>query len=596
MSVSGEYSNDFNRLKKFGNEYAKKELFRPKPVEPEKVTYDPNMLLVGRNAEKFICNELGYSTGELNPEYGKAYHIDLNEAVSILVVGIRGGGKTFFLSRISSVLMETNRRAVLFLNDCKREFAHGRRPIQSKFRHLLFENEVPKGFNIVSLRPTYFKGLTNVSEKKHPDDFWYSPQFSKMSKQDFITLINGKTKTVNQNLMIALEMLFDELEKVFRREPDIEFSLELFDALLEMLPKDIKPPTRSTIRLKIMGLVKTNLFDKKYELDLTELVKRGYYPSINMENYTSFDSSAYDFNNFTLSLIQQELINSRIPNRPLIKPLFIFFDEMARFITKKRPSSIKDNTINNIGLYRAKGVSYCLQEDTLIKTNNGNKKIKDLDVEKDRTISWDFKENKLVETKFKKYNTGKKKLIELTLMCGDKIKLTKDHIMFRLNENNKISEVQAKNLKINNFLIKLRKSYNQKLYGEQIISIEEIEEDNCFDLEVPENHNFFLANRILSHNCIGTQNIGEVPTEILDQSMYLFVPSTTNTDTIRELLLSSGIPKNEQIAKNHAIRLKNMSKGIKYSWICINRYTGSYNIVVPAPPLNYLKESSQKND
>lgn len=706
----GKYSENINRLKSFGTPYAKKEMFREKPIPEKEMVYDKNFLVIGKYADK------------THPKFGQPYYIDLSQALRILLLGMtrclpigtkirtenglvkiedvdkvlsynfekkrieekqaivhnrnfqklvkittpkgiikcspnhkwyvrrdnqikiietkdllltdkfvkcyphyckilnieftdeevemvdievkdnnnfilengvvsRNSGKSWLISAILSRIIETKERSAIFLNDCKREFAHMNKPLQAKFKHLLYSNEVPKGFKVISLRPTYFKTIKILEKKKHENDIWYSPKFSEMSKDDFITLMGGAKPS--RPLAMALDLIYQRLEKIFKHNSEIDFSVELINEVIDSIT-EITPVQGKNLKFIFKSLGESKLFEKEHEVDMAEVMSRGYYPSINMKNYDYFQKSPYNFNSLILAMTQKEVIRARIQKK--IKPVFIVLDEMAVFINNKIQSSFKDDTLTAVNVYTSEHVNFCLEENTIIKTNNGNKKIKDLDETKDKTVSWDFENNKLVETKFKKYKTGKKKLLKISLTSELEIKLTKEHIMFRWNEKNlnNIEEVKTRDLMVGDYLVKWDNTlFLNRLTDERILKIEEIDEEECYDLEVPEYHNFFLGNRILSHNCFATQIIKDVPENILVQSKYLMIPKTADVDTIKTLLLSSGATRYIQRAYQDATKYKQKLRGIDFSWLVINRYTDTVDLIVPLAPLSYIKETAE---
>lgn len=141
--------------------------------------------------------------------------------------------------------------------------------------------------------------------------------------------------------------------------------------------------------------------------------------------------------------------------------------------------------------------SGCLSPNTKVIVKTGEKitsiKLKDLP-KYSEVLSYNFQTKKEEFKPTRKVSSGKKKLYKITLESGKTIVASKNHIFF--DENGK--EVRLKNLKINNKIL-VKKKYTI-LESQDIISIEEVSEEETYDLQVLDNNNFFLSNGILSHN------------------------------------------------------------------------------------------------
>ena len=92
------------------------------------------------------------------------------------------------------------------------------------------------------------------------------------------------------------------------------------------------------------------------------------------------------------------------------------------------------------------GIERCLAEDTLIKTNKGDKYIKEL-MNKTFTVStYNIKKNKEEEGKATVIDTGKQTIYEIETEDGRKVQATKNHTFF-IKRNEKIIEIKLKDLK-----------------------------------------------------------------------------------------------------------------------------------------------------
>jgi hypothetical protein len=132
-----------------------------------------------------------------------------------------------------------------------------------------------------------------------------------------------------------------------------------------------------------------------------------------------------------------------------------------------------------------------------------------------------------------------------------------------------------------------------KLKTIKIKKIEKIESGDCYDLSVDKNHNFFLANKVLSHNCFASQTISQLPEAILRQARYIFIPGTVDVSTLRDALMSTGLIRNVQISINESIKLKTKMQKVPHSWVILDRTSGTMVVITPLPPLSYHAETNE---
>lgn len=138
----------------------------------------------------------------------------------------------------------------------------------------------------------------------------------------------------------------------------------------------------------------------------------------------------------------------------------------------------------------------CFEEETLVKTKDGNKKIKDITVQ-DQVLTYDEKEDlyKWVCPTFAgETPTASKQKIELILKNGEVIKCTADHMFF--TENKGWVEAQ-----------KLSSEDNIKTYGDgksdtgvEFSKVLIDDARNYYDLSIEGTHNFCLASGEVVHN------------------------------------------------------------------------------------------------
>jgi len=96
----------------------------------------------------------------------------------------------------------------------------------------------------------------------------------------------------------------------------------------------------------------------------------------------------------------------------------------------------------------------CLKYDTLVQTQNGVKRIEDLNDIEDLVLSWDFGKNEKSYQRCQKIDTGVQKTFKIKLDNGDDIVATTNHTFF-VKKGNKIIEKKLKELIIGDKLVRV---------------------------------------------------------------------------------------------------------------------------------------------
>lgn len=130
----------------------------------------------------------------------------------------------------------------------------------------------------------------------------------------------------------------------------------------------------------------------------------------------------------------------------------------------------------------------CFVGDTLIKTKNGYKKIKNI---KSGDFVYTFNEKECF-FEYKPVEKRLKKPLNKNLIRINNIICTENHLFFTKNNWKK-----AKDLTISDFLLN---EYFNFVKIKSITNVKKNNEDSVYDLTVADNHNYF-ANGFLVHNC-----------------------------------------------------------------------------------------------
>lgn len=145
---------------------------------------------------------------------------------------------------------------------------------------------------------------------------------------------------------------------------------------------------------------------------------------------------------------------------------------------------------------KARAGGQCLDPDTLVEIRRGSKKIKDVKIGEE-IKALDLIKNKIIFIEVKnKWKVNKEKCKIISVKDCQVVIASDDHTFFK-EENDKIVEVLAKNLKKSDNLISV--DTKNKLFVREIKKIEEENKElEMIDIET-ESENFF-ANGILVHN------------------------------------------------------------------------------------------------
>ena len=336
-------------------------------------------------------------------------------------------GKTFLARSICDRLMQVGRK-VIFLTDIKNEFWSSRYPVQDKFRDKLLPGESPTPLKVVPLRPTFFKDIKKPLAKHN---YWYSFDPREMSANDFKSLMNVEKMSPKQK--ISMEIIYEIMSKYLKKHPDETLTFELIAKIIEDGMQNLNSAEKSSLLYRFFPLRNSSFFDPNYKRNVLSLLSksRDYVPSINVECFDEFGSdSSLSFPSVTLNIILRSIVDARKSDPPKIPPVWVIIDEMTRFIHRKKSNSLKSTILE------------CLEENTLIRTNNGDKKIKDLDENKDMVLSFDGINN--VWSNFHLFGKDKKKLYKVELDNGKSFVCSENHRFF----SKEMKEYQLKDLNV----------------------------------------------------------------------------------------------------------------------------------------------------
>jgi len=158
-------------------------------------------------------------------------------------------------------------------------------------------------------------------------------------------------------------------------------------------------------------------------------------------------------------------------------------------------------------------ITKCLTGDTLIYTSAGNARLSDL------WMGWELNPHSIMNRQIAcmdqnhniKYNTisnvicqGEKPILEITTTSGKNIKATPDHKFYTTQEWVELQTIIEKDLQLailNDIPITLD-DVGTDIRWENIIKYENKSNEIVFDLSMKAPHHNFIANGIITHNCI----------------------------------------------------------------------------------------------
>jgi len=127
----------------------------------------------------------------------------------------------------------------------------------------------------------------------------------------------------------------------------------------------------------------------------------------------------------------------------------------------------------------------------------------------------------------------------------------------------------------------------------KIISIEESETTECYDISVPKYENFFLGNGILSHNCFASQDIVSIPRRLAKQCSKIMVPYNVNFEVAKDAMKLAGLAEAEVQANQYNKIRRTFERMEKFDWMFIDVNTKSYDIIRPLAPLSWALETGE---
>ncbi|MBU0925851.1 hypothetical protein KKG81_13265 [bacterium] len=295
---------------------------------------------------------------------GKIYCIDLSEACRILMLGLTRSGKTWLLRVFLDRLYKTGLFKLFIATDIKDEFKSSYRRLQNKFKHLLLKGEKPCGIPIVTIRPTFFSTLQGKFKFLKEDNIWYSPNINDMSKADFLTLMRADELTENQR--ISMNIIYDKiLERGGLRDVDE------FDMIIDEI-EDITPDQRRAMKYKFYLIKKDNFFNKKYNLDVVDMLAQNFVVANNLEGFEEYGTDGAPYPAVNVNILQN-IVNKAQRTKMFGNNMRLFniIDEASRFIPSDRNLCTVRTYSESVDIDARYGIYYLFATQTYDKLPEG---------------------------------------------------------------------------------------------------------------------------------------------------------------------------------------------------------------------------------
>ncbi|HKZ42038.1 MAG TPA: hypothetical protein VJ044_13830 [Candidatus Hodarchaeales archaeon] len=280
--------------------------------------------------------------------FNRPYILNFEHPTRILIIGKPRSGKSWILHALADRLAFFY--AVIYLNDCKREFYTSRFLLQEQYRHLLLPGEKPRRRKVISLRPTIFEKMDGGILEEY--DHWYSENPSTLKKVDLMTLLDVPSIS-SQATKNCFQLLFEEMEKEFEGR-EKEFRIEWLFEKIEMM-EDWTDSQKTAVKMRIKPLMTSNFYKPENEIDIVELMKKGFIPAINFKKFDEFYGSNFNPPPVLYSLILRKVANARVKKE--IPEVWVLIDEAERFLSSERESCSRFQTIETVGLSASSGMS-----------------------------------------------------------------------------------------------------------------------------------------------------------------------------------------------------------------------------------------------
>jgi len=370
----------------------------------------------------------------------KLFTIDISQAFRMLLLASTRTGKSFTIRGMIDRMKKCG-MSVCILSDVKNEYYSSKNPVQQKFRNKLIKGEIAEGIPMKVFRPTFFQYLEGNASRLPEGQEWCSIDLSLLQPRDFVTMMDFLGLTKIQK---------DSMERALYEAKQAGFEIKVWDDFRTLIENSEFIQGKAQILNRLYKINFYNPFDANHRIKPSNYMADGYTTDLNLQYFNSLEKNN-GFLQVTIASWLRDIIDARKEKK--IPPVMFVVDECARIVPAVGDTVAKYEILESIDTDTAYDVNFCLKHDTLIQTNNGNKKISDLDDNNDKIVSWNFKINKRIKTKFIKRKPEIKKTFKIQLENGTFVEATKEHKFFVKLENGSIIEKTVDKLKINDEIL-----------------------------------------------------------------------------------------------------------------------------------------------
>lgn len=281
------------------------------------------------------------------PKKEEEYSISFKDSKKLLILGGSGSGKTFtsraIVSRAHSAGIDP-----LILTDIKPEFFTCSRPVQQKFRHLLFPKETPIGIPIKFYYPYCLYKQTGF---KNSQQEIFQFKMNSINPYDMLTFINYEKLS---------ESVKAELEDIVRLMEHYKFQ-NADELVLFIEKREMSTMVKTFLVKAIKNLKGMGVFGEKYEpLNLQNDINNHVMPVMNLFGWQRTDFKKYI--SLYLAIIIRDLLTSVQMKKIKHKHLLIVEDEAHSFVPRDSKSIatslVRSETLNALRMGRSEKISF----------------------------------------------------------------------------------------------------------------------------------------------------------------------------------------------------------------------------------------------
>lgn len=273
---------------------------------------------------------------------GREIWFPTKEAFRCLLLGSTRAGKSFISERILSVAFKGG-NGVAILTDIKNEFHTLSEPLQQKFVKNLAPEESPMSLPIKVYRPWFLV-------RNDKEDYGNIPaqlSLGECELSDLVTLL-AIEKDESKRGMLAYVMEGIKSGHIM----DIKDVPKYVDSLEEFTGAQKK-----SFLIKFAPLMNNEVLGDDHPFSFAKDIAEGFVPVFNMEGFEAFGREYSSFPQAYVAIELRKIIRAKTAGK-ITEKVYIFVDELARFVPKFSETTSKIEILEAIDTVGAKGINF----------------------------------------------------------------------------------------------------------------------------------------------------------------------------------------------------------------------------------------------